>query len=127
RLIRLTWSAERRMSSLPTSVEPVKLIFRTAGLRKKTSAMARDGPITRLATPRGTPASARQENIAINVSGVWSAGRLTTVHPAARAGAILRLGSAAGKFQGVIVATTPTGCLIAWCRFATLAGGMIRP
>ena len=48
----------------------------------------------------------------MRVIGVWSAGRLTTVHPAASAGAIFRLGSAAGKFQGVIVPTTPTGWLI---------------
>ena len=30
RLSRLTWSADRRISSLPTRVDPVKLIFRTA-------------------------------------------------------------------------------------------------
>ena len=82
-------------------------------LSKKTSARAREDPSTRLATPGGTPASARHANIWIKVSGVWSAGRLTTVQPAAMAAAILRLGSAAGKFQGVIVQTTPTGCLMA--------------
>ena len=38
-------------------------------------------PITRLATPGGRPASARHSNIWIRVSGVWSAGRLTTVQP----------------------------------------------
>ena len=83
--------------------------------------------MTRLATPGGRPASARHWNIWIKVSGVWSAGRLTTVQPTASAGAIFRLGSAAGKFHGVIVPTTPTGCLIAWCRLATFDGGMIRP
>jgi hypothetical protein len=49
--------------------------------------------------------------------GVWSAGRLTTVQPAASAGAILRLGRVIGKFQGVIVPTTPTGWWMAKCRF----------
>ena len=73
----------------------------------------RAGPITRLATPGGMPASARHSNIWIRVSGVCSAGRLTTVQPAARAGAILRLGRAIGKFHGLIVPTTPTGCLMA--------------
>ena len=53
RLSRLTPSAERRISSLPTSVEPVKLILRTAGCSKKASAIGRAGPITRLATPGG--------------------------------------------------------------------------
>ncbi len=128
RLSRLTWSAERRISSLPTSVEPVKLILRTAGCSKKASAnwigVADDevGDARRAGRRRpGTRTSA------IRDSGVWSAGRLTIVQPAARAGAIFRLGRAIGKFQGVIVPTTPTGCLIAWCRLATFVGGMIRP
>ena len=47
--------------------------------------------------------------IAIVVSGVSAAGFTTTVHPAARAGAILRVAMAAGKFQGVTRAATPTG------------------
>lgn len=33
------------------------------------------------------------------------------VHPAARAGAALRVIMAEGKFHGVIAAVTPTGCL----------------
>ena len=55
RLRRLTWSAERLISSLPTSVEPVKLILRTAGCSKNASAIGRGSPITRLATPGGQP------------------------------------------------------------------------
>ena len=43
------------------------------------------------------------------LSGDSSLGLSTTVQPAASAGAILRLGNEAGKFQGVIVPTTPTG------------------
>ena len=69
-----------------------ELILRTTGLSKKTSASTRAGPSTRFATPGGTPASARHANIWIRVSGVWSAGRLTTVQPAAIAAAIFRLG-----------------------------------
>ena len=52
---------------------------------------------------------------------------MTTVQPTASAGAIFRLAIAAGKFQGVIVPTTPTGCLIAWARLAMFEVGMIRP
>ena len=37
------------------------------------------------------------------------AGFTMVVHPAARAGAILRTGMAAGKFHGVICRETPTG------------------
>ena len=40
------------------------------------------------------------------VSGVSAAGLSTTVHPAARAGAILRVAMAAGKFHGVTSAAT---------------------
>ena len=43
------------------------------------------------------------------VSGVSAAGLSTTVHPAASAGAILRVAMAAGKFHGVTRAATPTG------------------
>ena len=39
--------------------------------------------------------------------GVWFDGRAITEQPAARAGAILRATSAAGKFQAVKAATTP--------------------
>ena len=45
-------------------------------------------------------------------SGVSSAGLTTAVHPAASAGAILRVIIAIGKFHGVMAAMTPIGCLI---------------
>ena len=45
-----------------------------------------------------------------------SAGLHTTVQPAASAGAILRAIIAAGKFHGVIAATTPTGSFSANMR-----------
>ena len=48
----------------------------------------------------------------IRHSGVWLAGLLTMVQPAARAGAILRACSVIGKFHGLIAPTTPTGCLM---------------
>ena len=43
------------------------------------------------------------------VKGVSAAGFKTTAQPAASAGAILRVTIAAGKFQGVTSAATPTG------------------
>ena len=43
-------------------------------------------------------------------SGVNSAGLITMVHPAANAGAILRVIIAIGKFHGVIATHTPIGC-----------------
>jgi hypothetical protein len=46
------------------------------------------------------------------------AGLITTGQPAARAGAHLRVIIALGKFQGVIAATTPIGCLITTMRLS---------
>ena len=46
---------------------------------------------------------ARAEN------GVWLAGRITPVQPAAQPGPVLRVIMAAGKFHGVIAANTPIG------------------
>ena len=111
----LDLSAERRISSLPTSVEPVKLILRTAGCSKKTSASApRRARCTRLATPGGQAGVGQAlEHLdqASAASGRPAGSRRCSPPPAPAA--ILRLGRAAGKFQGVIVQTTPTGCLIA--------------
>lgn len=61
-------------------------------------------------TPAGTPASSSRRANASVVSGVSSAGLMTTVQPAASAGAILRVAIASGKFHGVIRKHGPTGC-----------------
>lgn len=45
-------------------------------------------------------------------SGVWCAGLMTLVQPAAIAGPILRVPMAMGKFHGVISRQGPTGCLV---------------
>ena len=52
------------------------------------------------------------------VSGVSLAGLSTTVQPAARAGPILRVAMAAGKFHGVTRTLTPTGCRTTRMRLA---------
>jgi hypothetical protein len=99
-----------RSSSRPTSVEPVNDTLRTRGSASRTSAiraLRRDG--TTLTTPSGTPASASSAPSASAVSGVSEAGLRTTVQPAARAGPILRVAMAAGKFHGVMSSATPTG------------------
>ena len=56
-----------------------------------------------------------------------SAGLAITVQPAASAGAILRAIIAAGKFHGVITATTPTGSFNANIRRPTTGAGMTSP
>ena len=83
--------------------------------------------VMRLTTPAGKPASSKILNSAIAVRGVCSAGFSTTVHPAAKAGAIFRITMAAGKFQGVMAATTPTGCLITRRRLCATEAGMVSP
>ena len=65
--------------------------------------------ITKLTTPAGTPARCKISMIQRAVSGVSDAAFKITVHPAARAGPILRVAIAAGKFQGVIKSDTPIG------------------
>ena len=119
RLSRFTWSAAARISCLPTSVEPVKLILRTTGFSRNSSAISCAGPMTRLATPARQPGVDQALEHADQDSGVWLAGLQTIVQPAARAGAILRACSVIGKFHGLMAPTTPTGCLM---RQVPLAG-----
>src|SRR5262249_40175976 len=97
-------------SSLPTWVEPVNEIARIRGSASQVPTTAWEFVLgTTLMTPSGTPAALSNRAIAKAVSGVSDAGLSTTVHPAASAGAILRVAIAAGKFHGVTSAATPTG------------------
>lgn len=66
--------------------------------------------VTRLTAPSGTPASCRIPTRGAIDSGVWWAGLMTLVQPAAMAGPILRVPIAIGKFHGVISRHGPTGC-----------------
>ena len=52
----LTVSAAPRISSLPISVDPVKVSLRTFGLASSSPPMARAEPVTTLTTPFGNPA-----------------------------------------------------------------------
>ena len=52
---------------------------------------------------------------------------MTTVQPAASAGPALRVIMALGKFQGVIAATTPIGCLMTMMRRSAVGAGMTSP
>ena len=123
-------SAEARARCLPTGVEPVKVILRTRASASHASTTAgvrsRDA-VTMFSTPGGTPASSASFTSASEVSGVSSAGLHTTVQPAASAGAILRAIIAAGKFHGVIAATTPTGSFSASMRRPDTGAGMTSP
>src|SRR3546814_16466173 len=73
-------------------------------------------PVTMLIAPGGSPARSPITASAKAEYGVCNAGLQTTVQPAASAGPSLRPSQAAGKFQGVIAAPTPSG----WRRTKTL-------
>ena len=78
-------------------------------------------------TPGGMPARCASSATASADSGVCSAGLMTTGHPAAMAGATLRVIIAMGKFHGVIAAQTPTGCLMTRKRLFASVAGMVSP
>ncbi len=61
------------------------------------------------------------------MKGVAEAGFSTTVQPAAKAGASFLVIIAAGKFQGVMAATGPIGCLMARIRSRALGLGIQEP
>src|ERR1700694_2397652 len=94
---------------LPTGTEPVKEILRTMS-EAMTCVDTSDGtPNTRLHTPFGKPASAKQRTSSTQAPGVSSDALMMIEQPAASAAAILRAGVSVGKFHGVNAATTPTG------------------
>ena len=97
------------MSTLPISVEPVKLSLRTSALPVISPPIAVALPVTTLNTPLGTPARSASSAKASAENGVAVAGFSTMVQPAANAGPHLRVIIAAGKFQGVMAAHTPIG------------------
>ena len=112
----------------PTSVDPVKVILRTAGFSQNSLPMAdEDDDGTTLNTPAGMPARSASTPMTIADSGVSAAGRATNAQPAASAGAALRVIIALGKFHGVMEAATPMGCLITVMRLSRWWPGMVSP
>ncbi len=125
--VRFTVPAHCSMSSLPTCVEPVNVSLRTIGLLVSSAPISFVTPATMLMTPAGTPARSASSTNASADRGVSLAGLQTTVHPAASAGAILRVSIALGKFHGVMQATTPTGCLMTTMRLSSAGAGIVSP
>jgi hypothetical protein len=122
-----TVDAACRISSLPTSVEPVKPTNFTAGWDVSTPPIAGASPVMMLSTPAGRPARSASTASARAVRGVSPAGLITAVQPAARAGATFRVIIAAGKFHGVIAATTPIGWRITMMRASARWLGIVSP
>ncbi len=120
-------SAQAEVSILPTGVEPVKVSLRTTGLAVSSPPIAAELPAMTLITPAGTPARSASSTMAKADRGVSVAGLITMLHPAANAGAALRAIMALGKFQGVMAATTPTGCLMHTIRLSEEGPGITSP
>src|SRR5258705_3738934 len=97
------------MSRRPTSVDPVNDSLRTSGLAHISPPIADALPVITLSTPAGNPARCASSASAKAEYGVASAGLMTTVQPAASAGATLRVILVHRKYHGVMPAHTPTG------------------
>src|ERR1700685_2940502 len=96
---------------LAMGVEPTKLTALMPGWPRMEST-ATLSPCTTLNTPSGSPASAHSEASSNDAEGSFSDGLSTNVFPQAMASGNIHIGTMAGKLNGVMPATTPTGCLI---------------
>ena len=97
------------MTRRPTAVEPVNESMSTSTCSDRRAPTTDPGPVTTFSTPSGRPASWQICARRIVVPGVSSAGLTTAVQPTARANGSFWLMISSGKFQGVIIPTTPTG------------------
>ena len=123
----LTVAAHCSISNLPISVEPVKVSLRTIGFEVISPPISPAPPVTQENTPAGTPARSASSHKASAENGVAVAGLSTIVQPAASAGPHLRVIIAAGKFHGVIAATTPIGSLVTTMRLSAACAGIVSP
>ena len=98
--------------SVPISVDPVKEMPLTPVFSTSAFPTWAPGPVTRFNTPGGSPASSNTSTSMTADSGVDDAGLNTRALPQMRAGAIFQAGMAMGKFQGVMMPTTPSGRLM---------------
>src|SRR6266545_901921 len=89
-------------------VEPTNDTAAMSGC-SSTASTATLSPCTTLKTPSGTPASCSSSATYSDADGSFSDGFKTKVLPQANAGAHIHMGTIAGKLNGVIPATTPSG------------------
>ena len=106
---------------------PTKCIFRTSGRSKSAFPMLSASPNTKFPTPAGKPASSKSPIKAIAVNGVYSDGFATNVQPAANEAAQTRAIFQTGKFQAVMIPTTPTGCEMTDIRLLLRLVAIVRP
>ncbi len=125
-VVRLSVSAAAFWMILAVSTWPVKAILSTSGCATRAAPAVSPKPLIKLITPGGKPASIASSPIRSAVSGVCSAGFMTTVLPQASAGPHFQASITSGKFQGMICPTTPTGCRSVYDRKLPRTG-MVRP
>ncbi len=106
---RLSVAAPWAMIFAPVALSPTNAIALMSGCSVRALPAVSPSPLTTLRTPGGRPASSASCASRAPDSGAHSAGLWTTVHPAAKAGAIFQVESMNGVFQGVITATGPMG------------------
>src|SRR5579864_6740563 len=111
----------------PTAVDPVNETARTSGCSSMGAPDSLPNPLTMFTTPLGTPASVSTRT-RLNVdNGVSCAGLITQVLPQTSAGRSFQDGIAMGKFQGVIMEQTPSGCRIAMANLFGSSEGVVGP
>ncbi len=80
-----------------------------------------------LTTPSGIPPSISSSTNRIAQAGVSLAGLITAVLPQISAGKSFQPGIAIGKFQGVMMPTTPIGLRIAIANLSGISDGTVWP
>jgi hypothetical protein len=96
---------------LAMGVDPTNETARISGC-SRIRATATLSPCTTLKTPSGTPASCSSWAMKIDAEGSFSDGLRMNALPHAIAFANIHIGTIAGKLNGVMPATTPSGCRI---------------
>src|SRR5512137_716717 len=94
---------------IPTPKEPVKVAPSTSAQVINACPRVLPGPVTKLITPSGSPASRKDSANKRTTQGVSVAGFITTVFPATRAAPAGPPVSEAGKLNGLITSHTPYG------------------
>jgi hypothetical protein len=105
---RLPFAVPRSWMYRAIGVEPTKETAATSGESRRVST-ASLSPWTTLKTPSGSPARCHSSAISIEAEGSRSLGLSTKVFPQAIATGNIHIGTIAGKLNGVMPATTPSG------------------
>ena len=87
----------------------MKATLATSGCSTSGAPTSGPKPVTTLTTPGGKPASSTSFMNSSAEADVNSDGLMTTVLPAASAGASFHVMSSSGEFHGMMAATTPSG------------------